>query len=113
MEKQQDLSKIQTAQSAAIDQLKESSEAPQTYKGEKISKGESAEGEVDHLLVYGYFTRVRAHIKMLWSVPRHLADKNLKTVIIIEVNEIGNIMRIRLEKSSGHPAFRPNCYRCY
>ena len=96
----------QQAQTTAIENLKAQTAQPQTYKGEQISKGESLEGEVDPLLGHGYyFTRIKAHIKMFWNLPRLLADKQLRATVIIEVNQDGNVMRIRLEKSSGNETF--------
>ena len=96
----------QQAQTTAIENLKAQTAQPQTYKGEQISKGESLEGEVDPLLGHGYyFTRIKAHIKMFWNLPRLLADKQLKATVIIEVNQDGNVMRIRLERSSGNETF--------
>lgn len=91
---------IETKQAQALEKLKEPS-----YKGEKLSKGESAEGEVDSLLMYGYFSRVRAHIKMRWSLPRILADKGLRATVLIEVNSRGEVIKIALDKTSGNEAF--------
>ena len=96
----------QQAQTKAIESLKAQTAQPQTYKGEQISKGESLEGEVDPLLGHGYyFTRMKAHIKMFWNLPRLLADKQLRATVVIEVNQDGNVMRIRLERSSGNETF--------
>ena len=76
-----------------------------SYKGERISKGDSAIGEETSLLMYSYFARVRGHIKMFWNLPRHLADKNLSAVLIVEVNSQGAVTRIALENTSGSEAF--------
>ena len=107
---QKTLEQTKQSQAQAIQNLKgtASSENPSqkpTYKGEQISKGDSTTGELDTVLMYGYFTRIRSHIKMFWNLPRFLADKNYKATVVIEVNSEGNIMRIRLEKSSGNESF--------
>ena len=93
------------AQATALEKLRDSSNEPSTYKGEKVSKGTSSEGEVDQLLIYAYFTRVRASVKSRWHLPRILADKNLKAVVIIEVSERGVVTRIQIEQTSGSEAF--------
>ena len=109
-EKKPNLEQTKKSQNQAIKNLmgSVSSETPpqkQSYKGEQIAKGDSATGDLNDVLMYGYFTRVRSHIKMFWNLPRFLADKNYKATVVIEVNPEGNIMRIRLEKSSGNESF--------
>ena len=105
-----DLEQIKKSQNQAIQNMMgaSSSQTPPekpTYKGEQVSEGDSQTGDLDTVLMYGYFTRVRTHIKMFWNLPRFLADKNYKATVVIEVNPEGNIMRIRLEKSSGNESF--------
>ena len=101
-------SETKKAQAQAIEQLKSSEQThpkKQTYKGETLSKGESADGEINAVLMYGYFTRVKSHIHTYWNLPKFLADKNLKSEAFVEINETGYVVKIQLEKSSGNEAF--------
>ena len=107
-QKKTDPSQMQKAQAQAIEGLKSLEQTPpekQTYKGEALSKGESAEGEINAVLIYGYFTRVKGHIHTYWNLPKLLADKNLKSEAFVEINETGYVIKIQLEKSSGNEAF--------
>ena len=100
---EESLKQTQTAQAEAIKKLK--SQEAKVYKGEQISKGSSQQGEVSELLIYAYFSRLRAHVMAYWDLPRLLADKNLKAIVSIQVNPKGDITRIELEKTSGNEAF--------
>lgn len=89
-----------------IEEIKKELEEPE-YTGAKISKGnaqEGTEGEVDFEMLQ-YFTSLRAHINMYWSLPQELADKNLRAEIYTEINSEGKILKGSIMKSSGNEDF--------
>ncbi len=94
------------AQADAIEKLKQDqSLEPPTYKGEKISKGQSQDGEISTVLLNAYFDRVKMHVIRYWNLPQWLADKDLRATVIIQVNSYGDITRIELERTSGNETF--------
>ena len=97
---------MRAAQASAIEQLKrDQNPNPTKYKGEKISKGQSQDGEIRNVLLNAYFERVKMHVIQYWNLPQWLADKNLRATVIIQVNNIGDITRIELEQTSGNETF--------
>ena len=90
------------AQSQAIANLREEK---RLYKGERLSKGDSQQGEINALLISAYSSRIRSHINRNWNIPQFLADKNLRATIVIYINKLGQITRIELEKTSGDESF--------
>jgi len=96
------LQQIKQAQSQAIANLREEK---LLYKGEKISKGDSQEGEINALLISAYSARIRAHLNRNWNIPQFLADKQLRATMVIYINRLGQVTRIELEKTSGDESF--------
>ena len=97
---------MKAAQTDAIERLKQDQNPePPTYKGEKVSKGQSQIGEINNVLLNAYFDRVKMHVIQYWSLPQWLADKNLRATVIIQVNSYGKITRIELERTSGNETF--------
>ena len=89
-----------------IEEIKKELEEPK-YVGEKISKGnaqEGTEGEVDFEMLQ-YFTSLRAHINMYWSLPQELADKDFRAELYTEINSEGKVLKGSIMKSSGNEDF--------
>lgn len=89
-----------------IEKIKQELEEPE-YVGAKISKGnaqEGTEGEVDFEMLQ-YFTSLRAHINMYWSLPQELADKNFRAELYTEIDGNGKVLRGHIMKSSGNEDF--------
>ena len=114
MDKIQKMKSIQEQQSQAMDkleameslkQIKQEMEEKQ-YTGSALSKGDSPEGEVvTDFETVQYFTSVKAHINMYWSLPQELADKNLRTKIRTIINNEGIVLRGNIVESSGNEDF--------
>ena len=89
----------------SIEQIKRELEPPK-YTGEKISKGNAQEGEeVADFEILQYFTSVKAHISMYWSLPQELADKTLRAEIYTVINNEGRVLKMSIIKSSGNEDF--------
>ena len=89
-----------------IEEIKKELEEPE-YVGAKISKGnaqEGTEGEVDFEMLQ-YFTSLKAHINMYWSLPQELADKNFRAEIYTEIDSEGKVLKGNIMKSSGNEDF--------
>ena len=115
MEKIKELKNIEQKQSQAIDkleamesieQMKKELEEPPEYVGEAISKGNAQEGEkVTDFEMLQYFTSVRAHINMYWSLPQELADKDFRAEIYTVINNEGQVLKGEIIQSSGNEDF--------
>lgn len=114
MEKVKELKNIEQKQNQAIDKLKamesiekmkKELEEPK-YTGEAVSKGNAQEGEaVTDFQMLQYFTSIRAHINMYWNLPQELADKNFRAEIYTVINNGGQVLEMRVIKSSGNEDF--------
>ena len=97
---------MRAAQASAIEKLKrDTAQKNPSHRGEKISKGNSPDGQISEVLLNAYFNRVKMHVIQYWNLPQWLADKNLRATVIIQVNPLGDITRIELEKTSGNETF--------
>ena len=52
-----------------------------------------------------YFTSLKAHINMYWSLPQELADRKLRAEIYTIINNDGRVLKGRIIKSSGNMDF--------
>lgn len=114
MDKIKELKKMEQKQDHAIEKLeamdsiekiKQELETPK-YTGAQISKGNAQEGEtVTDFQMLQYFTSVRAHINMYWSLPQELAEKNLRAKIYTEINNEGVVLKGKIMQSSGNEDF--------
>ena len=114
MERIKEIENIEQKQNQAIDKLeamesiekmKKELEEPK-YAGEAISKGNAQEGEaVTDFQMLQYFTSIRAHINMYWNLPQELADKNFRAEIYTVINNGGQVLEMRVIKSSGNEDF--------
>ena len=90
----------------SIDQIKREMEEKPSYKGAKISKGMSDTGEeVPDFEVLNYFTLVRHHINMYWSLPQELAAMNLRAAVYVEIGNNGVVLKRQIKESSGNEEF--------
>ncbi len=114
MDKIKRIKNIQKKQSQAMDKLsamesieqikEELKQSP--YTGSAISKGNSQTGETTaDFGTLQYFTSVRAHINMYWSLPQELADKNLRAEIHTIINSEGVVLKGEIMTSSGNEDF--------
>lgn len=102
-EQSQAIHKLEAMES--IEQMKRELEPPE-YAGEAVSKGNVQEGEVvTDFQMLQYFTSVRAHINMYWSLPQELADKNFRAEIYTVINSEGQVLKREIIKSSGNEDF--------
>lgn len=114
MDKIKRIKNIQNRQSQALDKLEamESIERikkelkQNSYTGSAISKGNSQTGETTaDFNTLQYFTSVRAHINMYWSLPQELADKNFRAEIYTIINSEGAVLKGEIITSSGNEDF--------
>ena len=104
LEQNQAIDKIEAMES--IEQIKRELE-PSPYAGEAISKGNAQEkgGMVTDFQVLQYFTSLRAHINIYWSLPQELADKNFRAEIYAIIDSNGRVLMGKIIKSSGNEDF--------
>lgn len=90
----------------ALEQIKQMEKEEMEYRGQQISKGNSAQGErMNDFAIVQYFTSIRGHINMYWSLPMELADQNLRAQVHTEVNDSGIVLKRTIMKSSGNEEF--------
>ena len=113
-----DKEKLQQQQSEAIDKLKamesidqikrEVEEKP-SYKGAQISEGISDTSntgeEVLDFEVVKYFTLMKDHIKMYWSLPQELKVMQLRAEVYVEIGDNGVVLKRQIKESSGNEEF--------
>jgi colicin import membrane protein len=59
-----------------------------------------------------FIRRVREEIKNNWGIPENIPrDGSLRTVVVFRIDEGGKVHDIRVEKSSGNPAFDDFCVK--
>ncbi len=59
-----------------------------------------------------FINRVREEIKNSWGIPENIPrDGSLKTVVVFRIDEGGRVHDVRVEKSSGNPAFDDFCVK--
>ncbi|MER3446329.1 MAG: hypothetical protein C4291_05530 [Candidatus Dadabacteria bacterium] len=59
-----------------------------------------------------FINRVREEIKSNWRIPENVpVDGSLKTVVVFRIDEGGRVHDVRVEKSSGNPAFDDFCVK--
>ncbi len=89
-----------------IDQIKREVEETPSYKGAKISEGNSQTGEEVHdFEVVKYFTLLISHINMYWNLPQELAAQNLRAKVYVEINNDGIVLKKQIKESSGNEEF--------
>ena len=101
-------------QNQAIDKLKaleqikqmEREEEEKEYIGQQISKGNSTQGEkIEDFTMVQYFTSVRVHINMYWSLPMELANQDLRAQIHTQISNTGKVLKRTIMQSSGNEEF--------
>lgn len=59
-----------------------------------------------------FINRVREEIKNSWGIPENIPrDGSLRTVVVFRIDEGGRVHDVRVEKSSGNPAFDDFCVK--
>jgi len=84
---------------------RESETGPETFKGNRISKGKSISAEAREQLTQGYLDELRDHIALNWELPRWLLKENLSSKIHITIDAEGTPMRKAFLKKSGNSTF--------
>ncbi|MDE0118437.1 MAG: energy transducer TonB [Bdellovibrionales bacterium] len=112
MDKIKELKNIEQKQHQALDKL-EAMESIEKIKKE-LEPSEQTPPHVSNATTEGmemgfqelkYFTSLRAHINMYWSLPQELADRNFRTEVFTIINKEGHILRGEITKSSGNADF--------
>ena len=112
MNKIKDLKNIEQKQSQAIDKL-EAMESIERIKKE-VESSEQDDPSVSNEIREGvemdfqelkYFTSLKAHINMYWSLPQELADRKFRTEIYTVISGEGHVLRGEIIKSSGNADF--------
>ena len=90
----------------ALEQIKQMEEEEMEYRGQQVSKGDSAQGEkMEDFAIVQYFTSIRGHINMYWSLPMELAEQNLRAQIHTEISDTGVVLKRTIMQSSGNEEF--------
>ncbi len=102
MEQQQNqaIDKLQAMES--IEKIKK--EAEQFEPDSAVSNAGGTGQEVSFETLK-YFTSLKAHINMYWSLPQELADRKLRAEIYTIINNDGRVLEGRIIKSSGNMDF--------
>lgn len=58
-----------------------------------------------------YFGVVQERVKGFWVIPDTLSAEDLETVVIIEIDREGHVVKWRFERSSGNPSFDQSAMR--
>ena len=98
------LEKLQALES--LDNIKREVKEKPEYKGARLSKGSSPTGsETLQFEMLKYFTSLKSHIKIFWSLPQELASQNLRAEIYVEIGLDGSVFKKQIMQSSGSAAF--------
>ena len=98
---------IRQEQKQAIEKVKALSAVEQIKKeveGTAQAGGNTQGLEVDFETLK-YFTSVKAHINMYWSLPPELAERHLRAEVYTVINQDGQVLKGRIIKSSGNVDF--------
>ena len=74
------------------------------YKGNVVTSGSSLKG-LDKLQYDEYFGRLEQHVKNHWVLPQWLADKDLRTQVLVKIDERGFVTSKEIMTSSGDQVF--------
>ena len=107
------IKEIQKKQRQAMDKLEaldriEKIKQEEKYTGAALSKGTGGEGEevsAENFEVVQYFTSVRAHINMYWSLPQSLAEQALRAEVYTVISEKGELLERKIIRSTGNEDF--------
>jgi TolA protein len=85
----------------------ENTPAPQgaPIKGNKISKGNSTDGDAKESDTANYYDTVRAKLQENWALPVWLSRQNLSAQIEVVIDSRGTVREFRFVKTSGNPQF--------
>ncbi len=95
-EQKQAIEKVEAL--SAVEQIKKEVEGPGQAGG-------NAQGMEVDFETLKYFTSVKAHINMYWSLPPELADRRLRAEVYTIINEDGRVLKGRIIRSSGNVDF--------
>ena len=90
-----------------IEQMRKEVEQGRAYKGARLSRGDSRTGgeNVKNFEMVQYFTSLRIHINMYWSLPQELAALPLHAQIYVRISDTGRVLNRRILQSSGNEDF--------
>jgi colicin import membrane protein len=90
---------------ADTDTDSEKDQAAPPIKGNKISKGNSLDGDAKESDSANYYDLVRAKLQENWALPVWLSRQNLSAQIEIQIDSHGQVRDFRFAKTSGNPQF--------
>jgi TonB family protein len=79
--------------------------AKEEFRGNRISKGTSATGEVRASLEAAYFDVVLERVRASWELPKWLLDQGLSAKVLLRIDARGQIKGFEIVKPSGNEAF--------
>ncbi len=74
------------------------------YKGNVLNAGSELTG-VNKLQAEGYIDDITKHILANWTAPAYYRNRNLKTRVMVRLDESGYVLGKEIIRSSGNPAF--------
>ncbi len=80
-------------------------QAAPPIKGNKISKGNSLDGDAKESDSANYYDTVRAKLQENWALPIWLSRQNLSAQIEITIDSHGQVREFRFAKPSGNAQF--------
>jgi colicin import membrane protein len=80
-------------------------EAAPPIKGNKISKGNSLDGDAKESDSANYYDTVRAKLQENWALPPWLSRQSLSAQIEIQIDAHGRVREFRFSKPSGNAQF--------
>jgi TonB family protein len=96
----------------ALDRIKQEQDSNATpsrkgslVKGNVLSAGESASGEISENAQNAYFERIRERIQENWELPVWLSRQTLSAQVQVHIDPRGGLRSFRFMKSSGNPQF--------
>ena len=74
--------------------------------------GRAGSGAVSGAVINLFIQRVREEIRNSWKVPQTIpTDGSLETVVVFKADENGRVYDVRVDQSSGNPAFDDFCVK--
>jgi colicin import membrane protein len=99
------MDRIKALSKLHVDSDSEKEEAAPPIKGNKISKGNSLDGDAKESDSANYYDAVRAKLQENWALPVWLSRQSLSAQIEIQIDNHGQVRDFRFAKTSGNAQF--------